>query len=128
MLFSLGTYYQAQAQEKNRAREYRMAIEKYEDFVQKFRDSDNTSKVNYYLAECYYAISEFEKAAEEYFKVMTIYGDNEFKDAAAYNRILSYFQLLKNDPYTDSTTFYIEDFLGEGGSLIPIQVGCAYRS
>ena len=127
MLFSLGTYYQAQAQEKNRAREYRMAIEKYEDFVQKFRDSDNTSKVNYYLAECYYAISEFEKAAEEYFKVMTIYGDNEFKDAAAYNRILSYFQLLKNDPYTDSTTFYIEDFLGEGGSLIPIQVGCAYQ-
>jgi len=127
MLFALGTYYQAKAQEKNRVREYRMAIEKYEDYIQKFRDSENTPKVNYYLAECYYTINEFEQAAEEYFKVMTWYGENEYKDAAAYNRILSYFQLLKNDPRTDSTTFYIEDFLGEGGNLIPIQVGCPYQ-
>jgi len=127
MLFSLGTYYQAKAQEKNRAREYRIAIEKYEDYVQKFRDSDNTPKVNYYLAECYYAINQFEKAAEEYFKVMTIYGENEFKDAAAYNRILSYFQLLKNNSQVDSTTFYIEDFLGEGGNLMPIRVGSGYQ-
>jgi len=127
MLFSLGTYYQAKAQEKNRVREYRLAIEKYEDYIHKFRDSENTAKVNYYLAECYYAIDEFDGAADEYFKVMTIYGDNEFKDAAAYNRILSYYQLLKKDPKTDSTTFYLEDFLGEGGSLFPIKVGCSYQ-
>lgn len=127
MLFSLGTYYQAQAQEKNRVREYRLAIEKYEDYIQKFRDSQNTSKVNYYLAECYYAINEFDKAADEYFKVMNLYGDHEFKDAAAYNRILSYYQILKDDPKTDSTTFYLEDFLGEGGSLFPIKVGCPYQ-
>ncbi len=121
MLFSLGTYYQAQAQEKNRVREYRLAIEKYEDYIQKFRDSDKTAKVNYYLAECYYAINQFDKAADEYFKVMSLYGDNEFKDAAAYNRILSYFQLLKSNRKIDSTTFYLEDFLGEGGNLIPIK-------
>ncbi|MDZ7333528.1 MAG: tetratricopeptide repeat protein [candidate division KSB1 bacterium] len=121
MLFSLGTYYQAQAQEKNRAREYRMAIEKYEDYIQKFRDSDKTAKVNYYLAECYYAINQFDKAADEYFKVMSQYGDNEFKDAAAYNRILSYYQLLKRNTKVDSTTFYLEDFLGEGGNLIPVK-------
>jgi len=121
MLFSLGTYYQAQAQEKNRVREYRLAIEKYEDYLQKFRDSDKTAKVNYYLAECYYAINQFDKAADEYFKVMSLYGDNEFKDAAAYNRILSYFQLLKSNRKIDSTTFYLEDFLGEGGNLIPIK-------
>ncbi|UCE06862.1 MAG: tetratricopeptide repeat protein [bacterium] len=127
MLFSLGTYYQAKAQEKNRVREYQLAIEKYEDYMKKFRKSENTPKVNYYLAECYYAINEFDKAADEYFKVMTLYGDNEFKDAAAYNRILSYYQLLKKNPKTDSTTFYLEDFLGEGGSLIPIKVGCPYQ-
>ena len=127
MLFSLGTYYQAQAQEKNRVREYRLAIEKYEDFIQKFRDSKNIAKVSYYLAECYYAINKFDKAANEYFKVMNLYGDNEFKDGAAYNRILSYYQILKDDPKTDSTTFYLEDFLGEGGSLIPIKVGCPYQ-
>lgn len=127
MLFSLGTYYQAQAQEKNRVREYRLAIEKYEDYIQKFRDSDKTAKVNYYLAECYYAINEFDKAADEYFKIMSLYGENEFKDASAYNRILSYYQLLKNDPKIDSTTFYLEDFLGEGGNLTPIKAGCSYQ-
>ena len=127
MLFSLGTYYQAQAQEKNRVREYRLAIEKYEDYIQKFRDSDKTSKVNYYLAECYYAINEYVKAADEYFKVMSLYGDNEFKDAAAYNRIISYYQLLKKDSKTDSTTFYLEDFLGEGGNLVPIKTGCPFQ-
>jgi len=127
MLFSLGTYYQAKAQQKGRPREYRLAIEKYEDYISKFRNSKNTPKVNYYLAECYYSIHEFDKAADEYFKVMTLYGDNEFKDVAAYNRILSYYQLLKNDTKTDSTTFYLEDFLGKGGSLIPIKVGCSYQ-
>lgn len=127
MLFSLGTYYQAKAQEKNRIREYKIAVEKYEDYIEKFRDSQNTAKVNYYLAECYYSINEFDKAADEYFKVMTLYGDNEFKDAAAYNRILSYYQLLKNNPKTDSTTFYLEDFLGEGGNLVPIKAGCSFQ-
>jgi len=127
MLFSLGTYYQAQAQEKNRVREYRLAIEKYEDYIQKFRDSDKTARVNYYLAECYYAINEFDKAADEYFKVMSLFGENEFKEAAAYNRILSYYQLLKPNPKTDSTTFYLEDFLGEGGNLIPIKTACPYQ-
>jgi len=127
MLFSLGTYYQAKAQEKNRVREYRLAIEKYEDYIDKFRDSKNTPKVNYYLAECYYAINEFDKAADEYYKVMTFYEDNEFKDIAAYNRILSYYQLLKNNPKADSTTFYLEEFLGNGGSLIPIKAGCSYQ-
>ncbi len=122
MLFSLGVYYQTKAQEKNREREYRIAIDKYEDFLKKFRDAKDASKVNYYLAECYYAINNFDRAADEYFKVMTLYGDNEFKDAAAYNRILSYYQLLKQHPKVDSTTFYLEDFLGEGGNLTPIKV------
>lgn len=122
MLFSLGVYYQTRAQEKNREREYRIAIEKYEDFISKFRDSKDAAKVNYYLAECYYSINQLDKAADEYFKVMTLYGDNEFKDGAAYNRILSYYQLLKGNIKTDSTTFYLEDFIGEGGNLVPIKV------
>ena len=122
MLFSLGVHYQTQAQEKNREREYRIAIDKYEDFISKFRDSKDAPKVNYYLAECLYAINEFDKAADAYFKVMTVYGENEFKDASAYNRILSYYQLLKQNSKNDSTTFYLEDFVGEGGNLIPIKV------
>ena len=124
MLFSLGTHYQAKAQEKNREREYRLAIEKYEQYLKKFRDNERSVKVNYYLAECYYAIDEFEKAADEYYKVMTFYGNNEFKEPAAYNRILSYYKILKKSPKQDSTTYYIENFVGGGESILPIKVSC----
>lgn len=124
MLFSLGVYYQTIAQEKNRKREYQIAIQKYEDFLKKFRHGKNAAKVNYYLAECYYSIEDYDQAAIEYDQVMTIYDSTEFKDAAAYNRILSYYQLLKTVPKNDSLTFYIEDFLGEGGALMPIKVSC----
>ncbi|HDP99757.1 MAG TPA: tetratricopeptide repeat protein, partial [bacterium] len=124
MLFSLGTHHQAKAQEKNRKSEYLLAIEKHQDFLKKFRDSEKAAKVNYYLAECYYAINQFEKAAEEYYKVMTFYDDNEFKEISAYNRILAYYELLKRQDKRDSTTFYIEDFVGGGETIIPIKVAC----
>lgn len=124
MLFSLGTYYQTIAQEKSRKREYQIAIQKYEDFLTKFRHGKNAAKVNYYLAECYYSIEDFDKAAIEYDQVMTLYDSTEFKDAAAYNRILSYYQLMKTVSKRDSLTFYVEDFLGEGGALTPIKVSC----
>ncbi|MFZ5515408.1 MAG: tetratricopeptide repeat protein [Candidatus Zhuqueibacterota bacterium] len=124
MLFSLGTYYQTQAQEKNRKREYQIAIQKYEDFLNKFKHGKNAAKVNYYLAECYYSIEEYDKAAVEYDNVMTLYDSTEYKDAAAYNRILSYYQLLKTVSKKDSLTFYIEDFLASGGALTPVKVSC----
>ncbi len=123
MLYSLGTHYQAKAQEKNRGNEYRLAIEKHEEFLKKFRDSEKAPKVNFLLAECYYAIEKYDRAADEYFKVMTFYDDDEFKETAAYNRILSYFQLLKQRPGNgDSLTYYLEDYIGGGESVIPIKV------
>ncbi len=123
MLYSLGTHYQARAQGKNRVRDYRLAIEKHEEFLKKFRDSKKAARVNYYLAECYYEINEFDKAADEYYKVMTFYDDNEFIEDAAYNRILAYYQLLRESPAKDSVTYYIEDFIGGGETIIPIKVG-----
>ena len=129
MLFSLGTYYQSKAQEKNREREYRLAIEKYEDYLKKFRHSEISHKVNYYLAECYYEIGEFDHAADEYFKVMSNYENAEFKDIAAYNRIISYYQLLKKNSKPDSVTFYLEEFLGKGNELpLPIRVGHEHQA
>ncbi len=124
MLFSLGTYYQAKAQEKNRNREYLASIEKYDHYLKKFRDSENAHKANYYLAECYYEIGDYAHAADEYFKVMSNYQNEEFKNVAAYNRILSYYQLLKKNVKADSITFYLEDFLGESSTVpVPIKVG-----
>lgn len=123
-LFSLGTYYQSKAQEKNREREYQLAIDKYSEYLKRFRSSSISYKVNYYLAECYYEIADFEHAADEYYKVMTAYGTNEFQEVAAYNRIISYYNILKENPESDSLTFYLENFLGDATSLpLPIKVG-----
>jgi cellulose synthase operon protein C len=122
MLYSLGTHYQAKAQGKNSETEYKLAIEKHEDFLHKFRNSDKAFRVNYYLAECYFEINEFDKAADEYYKVMTYYGDNEFFEDAAYNIILSYYQLSNETTTSDSVTYYIEDFIGGGDAIIPVKV------
>ncbi len=124
MLYSLGTEFQAKAQEKNQASEYRRAIEKYEEYLKKFRTSERAARVNFYLAECYYAVQEFDKAADEYYKVMTIYGNNEFRETAAFNRILAYYEILsRQKASTDTITLYIEDFVGGGTeTIIPIKV------
>jgi len=121
-LFSLGTYYQKKAQEKNRKREYLLAIEKYQDYLKRFRDSSISYKVNYYLAECFYEIEDYSHAADEYHNTMKNYGDHEFKNGAAYNRILSYFQLLKIKSKQDSVAFYLEEFLGSNELPVPIKV------
>ncbi len=122
MLYSLGTHYQAKAQEKNRQWEYKLAIQNYEDFLRKFRNSDKAARVNYYLADCYYEIRAYDKAADEYYKVMTFYSDNEFVEDAAYNRILAYYQLLKEVPAKDTVTYYLEDFVGGGNPTIAVKV------
>ncbi|NOZ62687.1 MAG: tetratricopeptide repeat protein [Calditrichaeota bacterium] len=124
MLYSLGAEFQSKAQKKNQASEYRKAIDKYEEYLKKFRTNKRASRVNFYLAECYYAIQEFDKAADEYYKVMTIYGENEFRETAAFNRILAYYEILsRQTASSDSITLYIEDFVGGGTeSIIPIKV------
>lgn len=124
MMFSLGTYYQSIGQEKSRKREYLLAIDKYKEYLKQLKDSDIAHKVNFYLAECYYETGDFKNAAEEYFKVMNNYENDEFKDASAYNRILAYYQLLKLSSQPDSLTFYLENFLGEESTYpIPVRVG-----
>ncbi len=123
-LFSLGTYYQSKAQEKNRRREYQLAIDKYSEYLRRFRNSSISYKVNYYLAECYYEIEDFDHSADEYYKVMTAYGENEFQEIAAYARIISYYNILKRNQESDSLIFYLEGFLGDETSLpLPIKVG-----
>lgn len=124
MLYSLGTEFQTKAQQKNQTSEYRKAIDKYEEYLKKFRDSKRAPRVNFYLAECYYAIQEFDKAADEYYKVMNIYGDNEYRETAAFNRILAYYEILERQAVSsDTITLYIEDFAGGGTeSIIPIKV------
>lgn len=123
-LYDYATYYQAVAQEKKRDREYLVAIEKYRDFLKKFPRAKQAAEVNFYLAECLYEVEKFEEAADEYSKVLTLYGPSEHLDAAAYNRILAYYNILEKNPATDTLTFYLEDFLGsQTAQPDPIKVG-----
>ncbi|MBN1155625.1 tetratricopeptide repeat protein [candidate division KSB1 bacterium] len=123
MQFSLGTYYQSVAQEKNRKQEYDLSIQNYEDYLEKFNESEKKETVNYYLAECYFEVGDYERAANAYYNVMTSENEVEFKSAAAYNRILSFDELMKKTNSVDSLTFYLENFLGEEATYpIPIRV------
>ncbi len=112
-LYDYALYYQSQAQEKKRPRDYLIAIEKYRDYLNKFPKSSQSPQINFFLAECLYEIGEYADAGNEYGRILTAYGPNDFQEEAAYNRILSYYNLLGKNPATDTLVFYLEDFLGD---------------
>ena len=111
-LIYLGKYYQAEAQKSDRVRDYRLAIDKYQEFLDKFPKSEEAATINYYLAECYYNSGDYANAATSYFDVVTKYDSSRFRQEAAFNRILSYYQLTGIDQSIDSVTIYIDEFLG----------------
>jgi TolA-binding protein len=120
-LYTLATEAQARGQKESSERFFRLAIERYRDFLGKFPKSANAPKVQYYQAECFYEIKDFTNAADAYQRVVTNYPESEFKNDAAYNRILAHFEELKSAPSTDTTTFSLADFLGSGVSK-PLRV------
>lgn len=116
-LIYLGNFYQSEAQKKGQMRDYHLAINKYQEFLDKFPKDSLASKINYYLAEAYYGVRNYSKAAEAYYDVITKYDDNEYSEDSAYNRILCYYQLVGNDQPMDSVTIYIDEFLGSNEIL-----------
>ncbi|MDZ7386264.1 MAG: tetratricopeptide repeat protein [candidate division KSB1 bacterium] len=120
-LFELGTYYHAKAQEQRQVRTFRLAIDRFSQYLSKFPHGDKASQVNFLLAECLYEVGDFERAAEAYYQCMTNYEDERFKEQAAYNRILCYYQLCQGGVRADSMTAYIDDFLGSG-VMQPVRV------
>jgi len=113
-LYELGVYYQAKAREENPIRNYHLAIDKFSQYLAKFPRGEKAYQVNYYLAECLYEVGDFERAADAYYQCMTQYEEDRFKEQAAYNRILCYYQLCQKSTPSDSMTAYIDDFLGSG--------------
>ena len=120
-MFELGTFYQAQAQKKGRAREYRMAVDKYQEFLEIFPNASNTATVNYYLAECLYESGDYAAAADAYHDVAIKYDSSEYKQEAANNRILCYYKLCGTEQILDSLTVYIDEFLGTA-EILPVKV------
>jgi outer membrane protein assembly factor BamD (BamD/ComL family) len=113
-LFILATQAQSRAQKEESERQYRLAIDRYGDFLAKFPKSTKTDTVQYYQAECHYEIKDWANAANAYQQVVTNFPQSAFRSEAAYNRILAHYEELKAAPASDSTTFYLADFLGSG--------------
>jgi TolA-binding protein len=113
----LGKFYQSQAQETLRARDYQIAASKYQEYLDKFPKAENAAEIHYYFAECAYEQGDFTAAADAYHAIVIKYDSTKYREDAAYNRILCYYQLLGTDKTIDSVTVYIEEFLGTGDIL-----------
>lgn len=113
-LYILGTEAQARAQANKDYKAYQLAIQRYQEYVAKFPDMPNAPKISYYLAECFYETRDFANAADAYKRVMMDYPESEFKDDAAYNRIISHFDELATVNHPDTTLFLLANFMGTG--------------
>ncbi|MBN2412293.1 tetratricopeptide repeat protein [candidate division KSB1 bacterium] len=129
-LVYLGTFYQAEAQQSANKEDYQKAIGRYQDYLKKFPDTDESIKILYYLAECYYDIEDFEKAAETYYNVVKkdSLSKSEYREEAAYNRVLCNYQLLNNPELLLEDAYEIPNFLGTGDTLtIKVQHPAQYN-
>jgi TolA-binding protein len=113
-LYTLGTDAQAKAQETKLKLDYQLAIDRYNSYLEKFPNSERTAKVLFYLSESLYDIAQFSEAADSYYELIVRYPNSEFRELAAFNRILAYDKLLQNNSFSDSTTLILNDFLGKG--------------
>ncbi|RMD87924.1 MAG: outer membrane protein assembly factor BamD [Calditrichaeota bacterium] len=111
-LYTLGTDALAKAQETKSQLQYQLAINRYRDFLQKFPNSKNRSKILFYLAEALYEVEKYEEAADTYYELITNYPDSEFRETAAYHRILAYDQLLQKGQSSEPSQFILNNFLG----------------
>ncbi len=121
-LVYLGTHYQAEAQKNERARDYLLAVDKYQQYLQKFPNAEDAARIHYLLAESYYGAGDFASAAKSYNDVVVKYDTSRYREEAAYNRILCYYQLTGIDQPMDSVTIYIDEFLGSG-EILTVRVG-----
>ncbi len=113
----LGKFYQAKAQESNQVKDYQEAVHFYKLYLNEFPFHTDAAEINYLLAESLYEQGAFKDAAVAYHEVVVKYDSTQYRQDAAYNRILCYYQILGTDRKIDSTSVYIEEFLGTGDVL-----------
>jgi len=116
-LRGLGLYYQGEAQRNGRVRDYQIAIEKYEDYLDKYGTAADGAEIRYLLAECNYARGDYAGAIAAYTAVLTQYDTTRYRHDAAYNRVLCYYQLLGSDGGGDSLRVAIPGFIGSSDTL-----------
>ena len=91
----LANHYHQEAQRLNSDEYYRRAAEKYATYLSRFSDSKNAYQVNFYYAEILYdRMHEYEKAAEQYKKVIERDTKGELVEDAALGVIHCYEELM----------------------------------
>jgi len=113
-IYDLGTETQQIAQDSKTIFDFEVAISHYNSYIKKFPKHERAHKVQFYLAECYFEIKNYDKAAKSYYELHLNYPESEFSETAAYNRVLAYNHLLSNEAEVDSADFFLFNFLGKG--------------
>ena len=93
----LVTEYHQEAQKTQYASTYRLAAEIYKRYLEKFGDSEYAYNLRFYYAEILYTLEEYEKAAEQYLKVVESDPAGKYTLTAAYNALLAYEKLAAID-------------------------------
>jgi TolA-binding protein len=114
MLYTLATEAQTRAQKSGDENEYKLAISRYGEYLEKFPNSPAAAKTQYYLADCYYEIKAFADAADAYHKVVVNHPASEFAGESAYNRVIANLEEVDQATTVDSMTYQLADFLGTG--------------
>jgi TolA-binding protein len=135
-LYEVGVYYNMQAERKIRTHPeegqtlFENAIDSYNEYLTLFPTNEKAYHINFYLAECYFAISDFETAAQQYIKTATHYTDRErynldkwdqrfTQEQSFFNAISSYGELYEEtleaagygEIYADKLLNTCEEFL-----------------
>jgi len=119
-LYRLGSEAQLRAQTEQDSLQYQQAIGWYKFYLQKFPQAKRAHKVQFYLAESYYDIEDFESAVTAYHEFAVRYPQSEFGETAAYHRILAYDRLTQHRTEVDSSDFFLFNFLAKGESAVDI--------
>ncbi len=116
-LYILATESQQRGMETKNRRDLTLAVARYQEYLDKFPGHERAEQVQFYQAEAYYELGDFENASKAYENVVATKDEpGKLASDAAYNRVLSAFNILDNTQSTaqDSIIFYLEDFLGRG--------------
>ncbi|MCP4229534.1 MAG: tetratricopeptide repeat protein, partial [bacterium] len=76
-LYNVATYYNTQGEKKQDEEAFNNAISRYNQYLEAFPVNTKAYHVNFFLAESYYAVEDFNRAGEQYHKTALGYTDED---------------------------------------------------
>jgi TolA-binding protein len=113
-LYEVGVYYNMQAERKYRKNRdeavtlFENAINRYNQYLASFPTNEKAYHINFYLAEVYFALEDYETAAQQYIKTATYYADRErykidkwdekfTQEGSFFNAVVSYDEIFQKE-------------------------------